>query len=154
MTTSTPGRIRAAFDPASRLTVDLPGDAAAGRVARRAVSELADDLHPETLAKLRLLVTELVVAAVDRRQHPMRLTVDLGEGQIRAALEPASREDRTPHSRRPRDYGLFLVERLAACWEETGDGGIRFELEARDRRRASRSRMLTGRAPDAETVVA
>jgi len=110
------------------VVVDLAPHPSSGRVAREAVGALADRLHPETMAKVRLLVTELVVSALGPRQEqPLRLTVRLRDGVVRAAIEPLEGGAQLD---RPHSWNLFLVNRIADAWE--GDGtGLRFELAVR-----------------------
>ena len=119
--------------PAPELEVELPARPEAARLARRALEAVAPGLHPETFAKLRLLVTELVIAAmpVHAPDEQLVLTVTTVEGRIRAQLrDPSVDGDDTP---RPRGWGLFLVQRLAAEWGRDEDGVIWFELTARSR---------------------
>jgi hypothetical protein len=113
---------------AGEVVVELAPDPRSGRVAREAVGDLADLLHPETMAKVRLLVTELVVAVLGPAQsRPLRLTVRLRDGRVRAAIAPV--EDGALLDR-PHSWNLFLVNRIADAWE--GDGrGLWFEVAAR-----------------------
>jgi hypothetical protein len=121
---------RRRFQPADRLDVELPPRPEAGRIAREAVDTLSEKLHPETFAKVRLLVTELVIAALpDREQDgPVRLEVELVDGRVRAEVSRGGGDD----SLRPRRWGLFLVQRLADDWEvSTERQSVRFEVLAR-----------------------
>ena len=108
--------------------MDLAPHPRSGRVAREAVDDLADGLPRATTARLRLLVTELVVAALGPRQtEPVRLSVTLRDGVVRAAIEPL---DEGAWVDRPHRWNLFLVHRIADAWE--GDGsGLWFELRSR-----------------------
>src|SRR3954462_2325946 len=98
---------RRRFQPADRLDIELPPRPEAGRLAREALDALSAKLHPETFAKVRLLVTELVIAALpDREQDgPVRLEVQLVDGRVRAEVSRRNGDD----GPRPRRWGLFLV---------------------------------------------
>src|SRR3954463_8727669 len=141
MTTTEPGgqsRRRRFHRAADRIELDLPPRPEAGRLAREALDAIADRVHPETFAKVRLLVTELVIAAMpDREQDgPVRLEVELNDGRVLAAVSrPGGPDDRGP---RPRRWGLFLVQRLADDWEVSAEQHcVRFEVLARPLSRAS-----------------
>src|SRR5436190_21212699 len=132
METSEPGgrvRQRRFQRAADRIELDLPAQPEAGRMARESLAALADRLHPETFAKVRLLVTELVIAAMpDREQDgPVHLEVELeGERVLAEVSRPGGPDDRGP---RPRRWGLFLVQRLADEWEVTPERhAVRFEV--------------------------
>ena len=108
--------------------MELAADPRSGGLARRAVDDLAPRLHPETMAKLRLLVTELVVAALDPiAADSLFLTVRIDGGVVRAEVA-----GRRPMERleRVQSWNLFLVNRIADRWK-AGAGGIWFEIEAR-----------------------
>ena len=141
------GVIPAAAQPTrtqrARIDLELPCDPSCGRLARQAIDGLAGELHPETFAKLRLLVTELVVAALTPVEtRPLRLVVDVADGHVRTELSPVADDDTLALSRPPRGYGVFLVNRIA---DRRGSlsrtGGLWFELKSRPRKggRASRS---------------
>jgi hypothetical protein len=117
--------------PAAELVVELAPDPRSGRVAREAVARFADQLHPETMAKVRLLVTELFVAALaPAENHPLRLEVRCADNVVRAALGPADRATALADQPRPRSWSLFLVNRIADRWgaDETG---VWFEVDCR-----------------------
>ena len=117
------------FLPARELVVELPATPDAGRLAREAVTSLDGALHPETMAKVRLLVTELVVAALTPAQtEPLRLRITAGDELVRAELTPAREHFARPP--KPRSWGLFLVDRIADRWEAAPDS-VWFELAAR-----------------------
>ena len=110
------------------VVVELAPHPRSGQVAREAVDDLASSLHPETMAKLRLLVTELVVAALGPAEtRPLRLTVRVEGGVVRAEIasigEMAGLE-------RAQSWNLFLVNRIADRWA-AGPDGIWFEVDAR-----------------------
>ena len=116
--------------PAPELVVELAPDPRSGHLARDAASELAGSLDPETLAKVRLLVTELVVATLGPAENrPLRLEVRLEDGTVRATLGPADASVALAAQPRPRSWSLFLVNRLADRWG-ADDCGLWFELDA------------------------
>ena len=99
-----------------------------GQIAREAVDALAATLHPETMAKVRLLVTELVVASLaPAGTEPLCLTVRLDDGVVRAAITRA--KEGAPLER-PHSWNLFLVNRIADRWDADAQG-IWFEVVAR-----------------------
>ena len=102
-----------------------------GHVAREAVLELAEHLHPETMAKIRLLVTELVVAALAPAENQtLRLSVRLAGGIVRCEIGAAAEGARLAGPTRPRSWSLFLVNRIADRWDSAGER-VWFELAAR-----------------------
>ena len=112
------------------VVVELAPHPRSGQIARRAVDDLADILHPQTMAKVRLLVTELVVAALaPGNDRPLRLTVRVEDGAIRAAIAPAEQGEQLAEPARPRHWSLFLVNRIADRWGSDG-GTVWFELDA------------------------
>jgi hypothetical protein len=115
--------------PAAEVVVELAPDPRSGHLAREAVLALAPKLQPQTLAKVRLLVTELVVAALaPAENHPLRLSVRLDESIVRAWLEPADEAAGLAEQPRPRSWSLFLVNRIADRWG-ADDGGVWFEVD-------------------------
>jgi hypothetical protein len=115
--------------PAAEVVVELAPDPRSGRVAREAVLALAPKLHPLTLAKVRLLVTELVVAALaPAENHPLRLSVGIDDGVVRAELASAG-DAGLAEQPRPRSWSLFLVNRIADRWG-SDDGVVWFEVDA------------------------
>lgn len=113
------------------VVVELAPDPRSGRTAREAVHDLAG-LHPETMAKLRLLVTELVVAALAPAEtRPLVLTVRVAGPTIRAEIGPAAQGEELAAPAGPRSWSLFLVNRIADRWG-SDDGLVWFELAARE----------------------
>ena len=111
------------------VVVELAPHPRSGQAAREAVEDLAASLDHATMAKLRLLVTELVVAAVTPAgNRPLVLSVRVDAGAVRAAIEPSGDGDRVGGQRRPRRWGLFLVNRIADRWGSDG-GLVWFELD-------------------------
>lgn len=114
------------------VTVELAPHPRSGQIARAAVDDLAGALNPETMAKLRLLVTEVVVAALAPAQTaPLRLTVRVLDGAVRAELEPVDAGAGLAAPLRPRSWSLFLVNRIADRWE--ADESVWFEVDERSR---------------------
>jgi hypothetical protein len=112
--------------------VELPAHPRSGQIARAAVDDLADTLRPDTMAKLRLLVTEMVVAALTPDQTgPLRLTVRARAGAVRAELAPAAATEELVEPLRPRRWSLFLVNRIADRWG-AGDS-LWFEVDGPER---------------------
>jgi anti-sigma regulatory factor (Ser/Thr protein kinase) len=101
------------------LELELPRERSCGVLARRALEDRADDLAPEILDDLKLLVSELVDNAylhgkgrmwlkLERSDQRLRVeVVDEGEG---AAVQV--RPEPTAHG----GYGLRIVEELAETW--------------------------------------
>jgi hypothetical protein len=117
--------------PAADLVVELAPHPRSGHVARDAVLSLTDRLHPETMAKVRLLVTELVVAALAPAENePLRLEVRLADGAVRAALGAADKAVGLAEQPRPRSWSLFLVNRIADRWG-ADEHGVWFEVDCR-----------------------
>jgi anti-sigma regulatory factor (Ser/Thr protein kinase) len=125
-----------------RMALDLslrPGLRAPAE-ARRSLSEGFGNLDPDTLSRLRLLVTELVtnsvrhaglaendsiVLSVRHAEDRIRVAVTDPGGGFRPALPPQ------PDVERPAGWGLYLVDRLADRWGVTSDGEtlVWFELD-------------------------
>jgi hypothetical protein len=113
------------------VVVELAPHPRSGQTARAAVDDLAD-LSPETMAKLRLLVTELVVAALAPAEfRQLRLSVRVADGMIRAEIGPAAQGEELAAPVRPRSWSLFLVNRIADRWGNDG-GLVWFELDLRE----------------------
>ena len=111
--------------------------------ARHRLVELERTLAPETMAKLRLLVTELVANSVRHaRGTPIDVKVTYDDDCVRTEVtdggdgfEPP-RPDPSPM--KTHGWGLFLVRKIAADWgAEPATGTVWFEIEApgADRRR-------------------
>ena len=132
-----------ARDPWRHIDVELPGDPVAGRLARGAIRRLADDMHPETFAKLRLLVSELVIALVTvPAPRSLRLVVDLAGDVVRAELSVARSNERPIGSRPPGGYGGFLRKRISNRHGVLARGdGVWFELTTRPRPRRRKFHM-------------
>jgi signal transduction histidine kinase len=104
--------------------------------ARRRLVDLESALAPETMAKLRLLVTELVANSVRHaRGTPIDVTVTVSGDRVRTEVsdggdgfEPPPVDDLGPL--RSSGWGLFLVRKMASRWgAEPATGTVWFEVE-------------------------
>ena len=103
--------------------------------ARHRLVELEPALAPETMAKLRLLVTELVANSVRHaRGTPIDVTVTVSDALVRTEVsdggegfEPAPFAD--PNLLKSSGWGLFLVRKMALRWgAEPESGTVWFEV--------------------------
>ena len=123
---------------AREVVVELAPRPQSGHLAREAVLELAEHLHPETMAKVRLLVTELVVAALAPAENQtLRLSARLEGSTVRCEIGAAGEGATLAGQARPRSWSLFLVNRIADRWGADEDG-VWFELEFREPARFAR----------------
>jgi hypothetical protein len=119
--------------PPAAATVELELENAprSAGLARRAVDTLERHAHPETLAKARLLVTELVAARLAASPvDPLELRLTATDGRVRGEL--------AGHSRRPvppDGWSLLLVRRMSDAWGTREDGSVWFEVSPSRRRR-------------------
>jgi anti-sigma regulatory factor (Ser/Thr protein kinase) len=108
--------------------------------ARHSLVELERSLPPETMARLRLLVTELVANSVRHaRGTPIDVEVWLEGDVVRADVSDGGAgfdpPDADPNPLKSAGWGLFLVRKMATRWgSEPATGTVWFELE----RQASR----------------
>src|SRR4051794_18216573 len=117
------------------VTLHLPSKPDSPMTARHSLVELVPELAPETMAKLRLLVTELVANSVRHaRGTPIELTVSLTDDLVRTDVSDggAGFDHRAPDPSpmKTSGWGLFLVGKMAERWgadQETGT--VWFELE-------------------------
>lgn len=127
-------------DGAPILRIELERDSSAPSVARAAVAGFFEEreLQPQTLATLRLLVSELVSNAVLHSNAPatshIQLCVQLlGETAVRVEVTDQG-NGFVPRQRGEipfgGGYGLYLVERQTTHWGVDQDDGTRvwFEL--------------------------
>lgn len=105
--------------------------------ARHGLAELEDRVAPETMAKLRLLVTELVANSVRHaRGNPIAVSVTVSRASVRTEVSDGGEGFEPPgHDANPMKasgWGLFLVRRIASDWgAEAGTGTVWFELDTR-----------------------
>lgn len=117
------------------LTLHLPSRPDSPMTARHSLAELERELAPETMAKLRLLVTELVANSVRHaRGTPVDLTVSLTDELVRTDVSDGGggfdQQSPDPSPMKTSGWGLFLVGKIAERWgadQETGT--VWFELE-------------------------
>jgi anti-sigma regulatory factor (Ser/Thr protein kinase) len=117
------------------LTLHLPSRPDSPMTARHELVELERELAPETMAKLRLLVTELVANSVRHaRGTPIDVTVTLSADLVRVDVSDGGdgfdQADLDPSPMKTSGWGLFLVGKIANRWgadQETGT--VWFELE-------------------------
>jgi anti-sigma regulatory factor (Ser/Thr protein kinase) len=107
--------------------------------ARSALETLGEQVSPQTLEDLRLLVSELVTNSVRHAglgaSQTIELKVKLSQDTVRvevndqgSGFEPSPR---TSDSEDESGWGLYLVSRLSDRWGVTSDGVTRvwFELD-------------------------
>jgi signal transduction histidine kinase len=103
--------------------------------ARHRLVELERALAPETMAKLRLLVTELVANSVRHaRGTPIEVRVTVQDRLVRAEVSDGGAGfDPSPPDPSPMKtsgWGLFLVRKMASRWgAEPETGTVWFEVE-------------------------
>jgi anti-sigma regulatory factor (Ser/Thr protein kinase) len=101
------------------------------------LGDVERDLHPETMAKLRLLVTELVANSVRHaRGTPIDVTVTLEPDMVHASVsdgcEGFDPPQPDPNPLKTTGWGLFLVRRIAERWgADAATGTVWFELDRR-----------------------
>ena len=123
MTGATTGRAAGDGITVERAFPDEPRSAAR---ARRLVDELEGHAHPETLAKARLLITELVTAAeAAEPHHGIRVRLSAGGGIVRGEVVTGRAV-----ANRPKGWGLLLVRRIAGRWG-MDRGTVWFEVQDR-----------------------
>jgi anti-sigma regulatory factor (Ser/Thr protein kinase) len=117
------------------LTLHLPSRPDSPMTARHSLVELESELAPETMAKLRLLVTELVANSVRHaRGTPVDVTVSVTDELVHTDVSDGGPgfdpRDLDPSPMKTSGWGLFLVGKIAERWgadQETGT--VWFELE-------------------------
>jgi anti-sigma regulatory factor (Ser/Thr protein kinase) len=105
----------------AEVSLDLPRDTSASRIARRALrAQFADPLPADRLRDLDLVVTELVNNAVSHGEGAIRVSVQLEAGVIRGEVidegEGFERQVRRRGVDEVGGRGLQLVEDLASRW--------------------------------------
>ena len=103
--------------------------------ARHRLVELEPALAPETMAKLRLLVTELVANSVRHaRGTPIDVTVTVEDDIVRTEVSDGGDgfelPTPDPSPLKSSGWGLFLVRKMARRWgAEPATGTVWFEIE-------------------------
>jgi transcriptional regulator with XRE-family HTH domain len=121
----------------AELRREIPANTEAARVAREAVTFLAEGIPQEELETARLLVTELVTNSVRHGPTGRKATVELHVGVERDLLriEVADRSTTPAHRKPPTHesgYGLALVDAMASRWDagpQNGRNVTWFELD-------------------------
>jgi two-component sensor histidine kinase len=125
----------AAAGPLATVTLHLPSRPDSPMTARHRLVEIEPALEPETMAKLRLLVTELVANSVRHaRGTPIDMTLTVHEASVRVDVSDGGQGFETPqldpNPLKASGWGLFLVRRMASRWgAEPATGTVWFELE-------------------------
>ena len=112
---------------------------ASSSAARRVVERLRDEVDPETLDALRLLVSELVANAIEHveSEQDISLEVTLEAGRVRVEVVDAGagfvHRPRRAGDPQGSGWGLHFVSELAAAWGTDAGGASRvwFEVPAR-----------------------
>ena len=103
--------------------------------ARHSLAGISQAVEPEIMAKLRLLITELVANSVRHaRGTPIDVTVTVTDETARAVVSDGGdgfdppRPD--PNPLKTTGWGLFLVRKIASRWgAEHHTGTVWFELD-------------------------
>ena len=120
-----------------RLDVRLSAGRHAPAEARRSL-DLVPGLDPETLERVRLLVSELVTNSVRHAglgiEDPVHLRVESAPGRVRIEVtDPGPGFEPPPVPRpdpqRTSKWGLYLVNRIADRWGVSSDGESRVWAE-------------------------
>ncbi len=123
----------------AELTVEIPRNAKAPALARRALADLDGRVDPSVLPDVRLLVSELITNSVKYGgEGPVRLEVRATEDRLRAEIidqgvgfTPVERDDDLD---RVGGWGLHLVEQLTSDWGTyEGSTHVWFEIDLRGR---------------------
>jgi anti-sigma regulatory factor (Ser/Thr protein kinase) len=111
-------------------TVELPSEASAAALARRALGPLLGALPPRRRADARLLISELVTNAFRHGMPPISLRLELHDSRLRVEVCDAGggRPRRRPDPGPDGGWGLLLVARAADRWG-VADGSTRIWFE-------------------------
>jgi anti-sigma regulatory factor (Ser/Thr protein kinase) len=119
------------------VSVELPRNARAAFLARRALDDLEGTLDPDVLPDVRLLVSELITNSVKYGgDGPVRLEVQASEESVRAEIIDQGMGF-TPKVRdgdldRVGGWGLHLTEHLTSRWGTyEGSTHVWFEIDLR-----------------------
>ena len=121
--------------PQAAVNLHLPSRPDSPMTARHSLAELEGSVPPETMARLRLLVTELVANSVRHaRGTPITVAVRLEGDLVRADVSDGGAgfdpPDSDPNPLKSAGWGLFLVRKIAKRWgSEQATGTVWFELE-------------------------
>ena len=107
------------------VTFHVPARGNAGADARHRLDVLAGQMNRATLARVRLLVSELVNrAALESQCTSVHVEVVVSESGVRAVVNDP---DGLSASSRRLDWALFLVRRMSDRWGAAS--GIWFEID-------------------------
>jgi anti-sigma regulatory factor (Ser/Thr protein kinase) len=121
----------------TELSVEIPRNAKAPFLARRALADLDGHVDPEILPDIRLLVSELITNSVKYGgDGPVRLEISATEDRVRAEIidqgvgfTPVERNDDLD---KVGGWGLHLVEQLTSEWGTyEGSTHVWFEIASR-----------------------
>jgi signal transduction histidine kinase len=121
--------------PPTAVSLHLPSRPDSPMTARHKLVDLERSLPPDTMAKLRLLVTELVANSVRHAGGtPVDVTVTVDEDRVRAEVSDGGSGFTPPRGGRSRPrtsgWGLFLVRKIATRWgADSRTGTVWFELD-------------------------
>jgi anti-sigma regulatory factor (Ser/Thr protein kinase) len=120
---------------AGNLTVELPRDARAPFLARRALADLEGAVDAARLPDVRLLVSELIANSVKYGgDGPVRLEVSTTHDRLRAEIIDQGQGFVPKHRDRALEdvggWGLHLVEQLTDRWGiHKGSTHVWFEID-------------------------
>ena len=120
----------------TELSVEIPRNAQAPFLARRALADLDGKIDPEVLPDVRLLVSELITNSVKYGgDGPVRLEVEASKESVRAEIIDQG-VGFTPVERDREDldkvggWGLHLTEHLTSRWGTyEGSTHVWFEID-------------------------
>lgn len=117
------------------LSLSLSRELSAPSAARRAIEHRFDELSPERVAELALVVSELVSNAVKYGRGAITLKVHHDDEVVRGeVIDEGGGFEREVRERGPEDVGgrgLFVVETLCSRWGiHEGTTHVWFELHA------------------------
>jgi hypothetical protein len=106
--------------------IELPAVPSSAARARRATEALDGAAHPESVARARVLVSEIVSAlSLAQGAGPIRLRLDAVDGRLRGEVASAAAHP----SRLLSGWARLLVERLSDAWGESrADRAVWFEV--------------------------
>jgi anti-sigma regulatory factor (Ser/Thr protein kinase) len=119
---------------APEVSVDLPSRPDSPAAARRALKGLEQALGRDLLARVQLVVTELVANSYRHANGaPVRVEVAVQSGGVRGEVTdtgPGFEQPRDPEVIQTVGWGLFLVERLCDRWGVAERGNaVWFEID-------------------------
>ena len=127
----------------TEFSVEIPRNAKAPFLARRAVADLEGQIDPEVLPDVRLLVSELITNSVKYGgDGPVRLEITTAGDRIRAEIidqgagfTPVKRNDDLD---KVGGWGLHLVQQLTTDWGTyEGSTHVWFEIDLRAKKKKS-----------------